>query len=168
MKRKITLAIISIIGIFALSCENNESDMTVVDLAVGISYLDSNNQDLLDPNTPNSYNTNEFKIYHLINGEKELFFKSNLDYPNGYFVYKESNMEYYEIRITGINDFDDSRENDEYETITLLKLSSNETDTIKCLIRKSNNSYTCRKVYYNSNQVWDWYDGIARNFIINK
>ena len=167
MKKNIILLII-LIMIVALSCDKDENVMTIIDLALDISYIDSNGQYLLDSNTPNSYNTDEIKIYHYKNGEKVLFYMSNLDYSKGYFVYKATDMEYYTIRITQPNEFDETETGSDYEAVTFLELRSTETDTIKCLIRKGNNSIVCRKVYYNSNLVWAWEDGVARNFTIEK
>lgn len=167
MNKKFILVAILII-VIAIGCEKEENTTFDVNVGMRISYIDSQKQDLLDPNISNSYNTDEFKIYHYKNGEKVLFSMSNLDYPKGYYVFKEADMQYYMLTITEPNFYNEAKSIEEYEAITFLELSSNETDTIKCVIRTSDNSYDCRKVYYNNNLVWAWEDGIARQFTIEK
>ncbi|MBI9055997.1 MAG: hypothetical protein JEY96_19405 [Bacteroidales bacterium] len=166
MKKNFIIQLI-LFMVIVLSCDKEEDIMLDVDLGVGISYIDGLGQDLLDPNNPNSYDTDQFKIYHYKNGEKVLFQMANLDNPKGYFVFKEANMEYYRLAISEPNSYTEE-ESEEYETLTLLELSSTETDTINIVIRKGNNFLETRKVYYNNILVWAWEDAKARNFIIEK
>ena len=168
MKKKLILTLIFAIAIIALGCEKDNINMTNVDIGSLISYLDSTGQDLLDPNTSNAYNIDDIKVFHYINNEKILFSRGNLDNSKGFFVSKDLGMEYYMLALAQVNDYNETGSNYEYETITFLELRSNETDTIKCLIRLGENSYICRRVHYNSNLVWAWEDIVPREFIIQK
>jgi hypothetical protein len=168
MKKKIFLFVIFIFGIITLGCDKDENDVTYVDTVIDISYVNSNRQDLLDADTPNSYNSDDIKIYHYINNEKILFSRGNLTYPSGFFIYKEMDMEYYMLRITEPNGTNEDGINSDYEAITLIELNTNETDTIKCVFRKGDNFFLCRSVHYNSNPVWTWEDNVPRKFTIQK
>lgn len=182
MKKEIILFVVLIVCIIATGCDKNGNDMMVVDTAVSISYLDSNGQDLLDPETPNSYNIDKFKIYHYRNGEKILFYRWHLDYPYGFYIHKGTivdslplqhwpagcPIENYYLSITATNENVEARDSSEFESITLIELNANETDTINRTIRKVHNSLWCRKVLYNGILVWSWEDNTTRVFTIEK
>ena len=160
----ITMLLLLIIG----SCKNKENDMTVVDLVIDIRYINSEQVDLLNPSNTGSYNIDLMNLYHYKNGKKELFYMGNLDYPKGIYFFQYVNNDQYILRISQPNDYDDSRNKIEYETITLLELNANETDTISCLIEQGFNSYVCKRVKYNSRLVWSWEDQTQRMFTIEK
>lgn len=182
MKKEIILFVVLIVGIIATGCDKNGNDMIVVDVGVNITYLDSNGQDLLNPETPNSYNIDKFKIYHYRNGEKILFYRWHLDCQYGFRVGKRtivdsSWMQYwpagclienYYLTITATNDYVENHDSSEFESITLIELNANETDTINRTIRKVHNSLWCRKVLYNGILVWSWEDNTTRVFTIEK
>ena len=145
-----------------MSCEKEDNDITNVDTNIDIAFIDSEGLDLLDPSNPNAYDKDQIKIYQLKDSKKELFFEGNLDYPNGYFIFKEGDMEFYNIRILATGVLEDS-----IATI-YLELDSNNTDTINSYIEKGNNSYICKKVLYNGLLVWKYENSNPRQFVIEK
>lgn len=166
--KAINLIIIVAIAFFMSNCNKENTDMTVVDLGIYISFIDNNGTDLLNPNNDVSYKENEIKVFHLLNGKKELFYKSNLDHPNGFFIVHDEKISNYYYLGVGVNDYDNGSTANPYEAITLLELSENVTDTITCKIEKGENSLLTRQVTYNGKVVWDWDDNTERRITIKK
>lgn len=165
----IKLLVITTIVFLINSCEKEKNDMTIVELTMDISYKDHNGVDLLDPIKENSFKKEQINLYHYIDGESKLFYQENLDYQKGFNIYKEEGIsDYYYLRITAPNDYDNGLEMNPYEAITLLELDENIIDTIKCKIEKGENSLVCKQIIYNDIVVWDWEDNIERRFTIIK
>lgn len=166
--KMIKLLIVASIVFLTNSCEKENNDMTVVELTMDISYRD-NNIDLLDPEQENAFTKEQIELYHYVDGESKLFYQENLDDQKGFNIFKEEVIsDYYYLRITAPNDYDNGAETNPYETITLLKLDDSITDTIKCKIEKGENSLVCKQIIYNGNVVWAWEDNTVRRFTIQK
>jgi len=154
-----SLFILLPIAFVLFSCHKKNDDKTIIDTSIAISLKDNNGNDLLNPNNPNSYNTNTIKILYEIDGTQIEFYDSKLDYPKGYYIYKHEN----EYRIVIFPNDNDSQAN----PITYIKWNDIDTDTIKCKVDRKHNSEICTKVWYNGNLVWNNYD-TERFFTITK
>ena len=139
--------------------DNNDSTKStkdvIVDEATIIGYKNVLGQDLLDTATQNHFSTDNIHVYYLINGIKTEVNYPGLDYPHNFFISKDNSLNQNFLTIFLETD------------TTLLELNKNITDTITCVIEKSNSSMIVRKVWYNGILKWDNYD-IAREFIIIK
>ncbi len=167
--KMIKLLVITTIIFLINSCEKGKNDMTIVELNMDISYKTHNGVDLLDPVNENSFKEDQINLYHYNNGESKLFYQENLDYPKGFYIYKEEGLsDYYYLRITAPNDYDNGSELNPYEAITLIELDESIIDTIKCKIEKGANSLVCKQIIYNDSLVWDWEDNTERRFTIIK
>ncbi|HKK62404.1 MAG TPA: hypothetical protein VJ951_07585 [Bacteroidales bacterium] len=167
--KMIKLFLITTIILIISSCEKEKNDMTIVELSMEISYKTHNDVDLLNPENENSFNEEQIKLYHYAEGESNLFYQENFHHPNGFYIYKEKGLsEYYYLRISEPNDYDNGSELNPYEAITLLELDEGVVDTIKCKIEKGENSLICKQIIYNNDIVWDWDDYTERRFTIIK
>jgi len=167
--KMIKVIIIVFLAIILNGCEKNKSDMTIVDIVMDISYINTNGTDLLDSLSEEAFDTDLIKIYHVTDETKTLFYQDHLTSQKGYFVYKEEGFhDKYFIKITAPNDEDNGSEENPYETTTLIELDTNIIDTINCRVKKGDNSLVCKQIKYNSNIVWDWDDNVERRFTIVK
>ena len=125
----------------------------VYSIAVDISFLNNQGQDLLNSNTPDYYNYKNFELYYLVKDE----IVSVADYDslliNGMMLVTESNP-YYLRCFTYANENDGViSESDGVITgisYTYLKLNDTETDTIKTEWESiKNKSFVNTKVWYN-------------------
>lgn len=140
-----------IIILFCSACSSDDnSDQMIVDTSINLSIRDSEGNDLLDPQTDNSYKESEIKLFYLKNGEEMEIFNSNLDYPKGFFIYKQENE--FRMRI-----FPHTEMGEKFPT-TYIKWNNSDIDTVKCNIEKTTSSEICTKVWFNNNIVWEAYE----------
>lgn len=136
-----------VIGLLMLIACNKNEDTVVRDTAFKIEYVDSESNDLLDPNTSNYYKWDKIRLYPDINNLEEPFYSEMLDNEYGYRVIKEIDMEYYQIIITEVSD----NEGNPF----LIKLYDNDTDTIECQVKKYDGNAVTEKIWYNGELKWD-------------
>lgn len=130
------------------SCNSDESEQFIIDTDINIAVKNSDGNDLLDSDSPNSIDENSIKIIYEINGEQVEVNDTDLDYSRGFFIYQHENE--YRIRI-----FPNTSQSTEYP-VTYIKWD--DTDTIKVDIERNRNSEICNKVWFNENLVWEAYE----------
>ncbi len=135
--------------IFA-SCNLDDNEQVIIDTDINISVKDVDGNDLLNTNSPNSLNQNEFKIFYEIDGEQIEINDENLDYSKGFFVYQHESE--FRIRI-----FPNTNKGVSYP-ITYIKWREMDIDTLKCEIDRNRSSEICKKVWFNDELVWQTYD----------
>jgi hypothetical protein len=144
MKKLILIAI----SIIIYSCnESQQEDSYNLYVGVEFSIINSENEDLLNPESTNKIDVDKIRIYHLINGKKTYYFKGNLDSPKGFKVYKHENE--YRIGIA-LNHTETSA-----KPITYIEWNENDTDTIEATFKSSNSSLIQQKIWLNGKEVWE-------------
>lgn len=142
--------LIVLVAFSIISC-SSEDIKNAVFISGGVEFnvLDIQGNDLLNPQIESNFNNTEnIKIYFVINGEAVLFDKPNLDLPKGYLIYKKENEDVYRMGL-----FVNLEGN---TTTTLIKWNNTETDTIKCEIERKGNYYiSVSKVWYNNVLKYD-------------
>ncbi|ACT92120.1 hypothetical protein [Dyadobacter fermentans] len=140
-------------------CKDKKINSVNIDTNIDIVLVNSSGANLIEQNEISDSN---IKVYYLINGKKELYFKGNLDYPRGYAIVKDSeNRNIFRLY-----------PNDNQETpITLIEFPNSDIDTIQCDFNKSGSSTICTQVSYNDvikwNKTGDQYEK-SRTFTITK
>lgn len=143
------------IFLIAMSCKNdNEICCVVISLGADISLTNNAGDDLLNPESPNSFKKNSIKVYHLINGEEKRAGNDDLIYEdaNGIFRYRT---------------FVNYEGNDEYP-ITYIDWSETDRGTIKSEISKNGSNIIAIKFWYNGELVWDAENEHAPEFTVIK
>lgn len=149
--------------IMLISCDNNGSS-DYMDTGIGVSIKDQQNNDLLNPETLNTYNTDSIAIFYLINGgeiEHEEYFESRdiyLDNPKGYSIYQENG----EYRIGISTNISNPNPNDDNLYTTYVKWNNSDTDTIDCEIEDNSYGVIVTKVIFNGEIVWQSSFGTER------
>ena len=133
-----------------MACSRNEEPKNEsVSISTNIDLLikDVSGQDLLNASTPNTLNTNNIKLFYLVNGQPQEVYNPNLSYPRNYFIFDYSLYNSNAIRV-----FPNDKSSDEFP-ITYIRWNESDTDTIKCHYLKGSSgagSYiVCDKVWYN-------------------
>ena len=139
MKKQIYLLFVLFLVIMFASCTEKvkptpNPDYMNYGIAVDISFLNNQGQDLLNSNTPDYYNYKNFELYYLVKDEMVSAADYDSQLGNGMMLVTESNP-YYLRCFTYANENDGViSESDGVVTgisYTYLKLNDSETDTMK-------------------------------------
>jgi hypothetical protein len=77
--------------VFLLACKEQVYSPSTRDTGIAIAYKNSNNQDLLDPATPNSLKEEDIDLFYLPNnGQKTRIYNPGYDIPKGFRITKAS------------------------------------------------------------------------------
>ncbi|MFD2037601.1 hypothetical protein ACFSKL_22595 [Belliella marina] len=143
------LIVITISTLF--SCSNtDEMDEQYFNLYAGLEFsiFNDQNEDLLNPGNPNHLNTDDIRLFYVINGESQEFYKGSLDNPRGYSI--DENEGIYRIGI-----FLNYSETED-KPITYIQWNNNiETDTIEVSYRRSQHSIIQETIWLNGEQIWE-------------
>ncbi|WDF64188.1 hypothetical protein [Flavobacterium sp. KACC 22763] len=141
---------ILLITLFSVSCDSNpfkeESiDGFSLDAFVDFSIVNSKNEDLLNPNNPDSYDRSKIKILFLLDGKLVPQYKGNLDYPNFFTIYQNSDR--YVIRV--FLNYDEGEKFPE----TYIQWNENEKDIVKVEYSRTKNSISKKNVWFNDQAI---------------
>ena len=144
-----------LIILLAIGCnKDDDCGCTIISLDANISLKNTVGEDLLDPNSSNSYKKEDIRIYHLINGEQKRAGIDDVIYKDIDSIYRYRTFVNYEG-------------NDEYP-VTYIDWSETDRDTIKSEIYRTDNQTRAIKIWYNGELMWDVADGGAPDFTIVK
>ena len=122
-----------------ISCEKKNSN-DYVSLDMDITVLNNEGDNLLSGS--GIYNKNNINIYHIVNGQPQLYYDPNLKADKGFLLIddgKGKNM----IRV-----FANYIAN-EPSTLTLIKFGNSKMDTIKCEFSVEGSSLSTSKIWFN-------------------
>lgn len=138
-----------LVFILFLSCSDNEDCCSLIsgnDTLFEFSVVNQNEEDLLNANITNTYNSNSIKLYNLINGNEVLINIPNSDMPNGYTIFTKDGLNL--IRTF----FDESS----LIVNGIIEWNVNNRDTISLeMVQQSENVKRLIKIKYNNKIVWD-------------
>jgi hypothetical protein len=151
-KIKILVLLFMILG---LSCTEDEpiTEDVFISHDVKISLADQQGLDLLDPNNPNAINSDNIKIFHMIDGELKKFSKYLMK------IYKPSELGFNENYVFYLGYTSPSYyTHEKEEPITYIQWNETDMDTVRCQYQYTSNSIICTKVWFNEIVVWDMDD----------
>ncbi|MFD2034013.1 hypothetical protein ACFSKL_04380 [Belliella marina] len=144
------------------SCSNtDEIDELNFTLIAGLEFsiFNAQNEDLLNPGNPNHLNTDDIRLFYVINGESQEFFKGNLDNPRGYLIGEHEGI--YRIGIY-LNHAET-----EDRPITYIQWNNNiETDTIEVSYRKIQHAVIQETIWLNGEQIWEIGDNTSDPYFV--
>ena len=140
--------LLSLIFIILFGCSNDKDPEAkigyIYDVGLGIFLEDSNGNNLIDTE---GYDSSKYRIYSKKNGELEMFYNYFSDSPFGYSVGTING------RVQcGINLINDSTVE---ISETYIKWNETDMDTISTFIERTQYSTKAKKIWYNSDLVWD-------------
>jgi hypothetical protein len=128
-----------------LSCNNdNIIKGVIVDVGVNIFLKDEQGENLL--NTSN-YNSDNFKIFHEIDGQKIEVYNPLMDSPKGFSIINENNLKYINLSM--------NMDENVAIPITYIQWNDTDTDTLKTTYSRKENSVIWNKLWLNNKVVWD-------------
>ena len=148
MKKILFILIITFFG-----CSKNDKEMNyntfVLNNKVEVNILDKDGNDLLNSH----YSFEYMKLYYIIDNNKIEVLNEQLDNPRNLKLI--NNVNPYGLRIytnDGLEEFIEEKDRVKYgESINLLELNGNETDTIKTeWISVKDKYFKVTKIWYNS------------------
>lgn len=145
-----------IILLIVLSSCNSDNNMQETNIEAGIEFylLDSNGNDLLDPNNPNSIDLGILRVYEIINGEEVEINNPNLDGPRGFVLFEPEGI-YDKYRLSlGLNTTEITN------PTTIVKWTTTDTDIFKSEYNRGDNFIICTKILLNDEVVWQTEDGL--------
>lgn len=161
MKKILYFLILTIL----LGCNTND-DIKCLSYYVGTSVrfqvLDDEGKDMLDPKTPNHFDTSKIRIFYLLNNVKHEFYKGHLTNSRGYMIYEPENEKASRIAIH-LNTEDKSK-----KTTTYVQWNEKITDTIEATFEITDCYIKRNKVWYNGKLIWDTTEDEGHNLIIRK
>ncbi len=155
--KKFILFIFTGVLLLLAACTKKDSSKIWVNTTIGLSYVDQNGKDLLNPQTPSAYNLNDFRLYYMKNGKKTLFFRGNLDNPFGYSpAWYSPGSGLYRFALFFPADS------------CTLQLSDGTADTFKINVLQKNGSQLLQKVWMNGRLIWEASSLKEQYFIVHK
>ena len=122
----------------------------LVDVGVGLLYKNQSGN-LFGPENP-VYTAGDVKIYNLIAGKEVLFYQSNLDHPAGFDVSRVDSLKANILNVMVNHQLEGAHNT----TTTIVKISDNIVDTLKCEIAKPNAaSSIVTKIWLSGKLKWD-------------
>lgn len=145
MKR--IVVILSLIS--CISCEKSDdvTDQYNLDVGIEFSIQNSNNEDLLDPQTPEHINTNQIKLFYLLEGKKQEVYDSNMDNPRNFLIYKHENE--YRIGITPNFSEESSK------PVTYIQWNDADIDTIEVSYERTPRAVIQKEIWLNGDLIWE-------------
>ncbi len=129
--------------------------------AIEVSLFNTENEDLLDPENPNHWDTSKFKLFYVIDGKKqEVNYGPLMDYPKGYHVFKHANE--YRVSIS----LNESEMED--RSITYIQWNDKDIDTIESSLERLRTGVRLKVVSLNGKQVWKLKSDTAPYFVLTK
>ncbi|WP_316634223.1 hypothetical protein [uncultured Flavobacterium sp.] len=145
--KKIVLICLSVF--FLSSCNSPEENIIAgfnLDASLDIVVTNSNGDDLLNPDTPNSYDQSKIRILYLVKG-KLINEPNGTDYPRNFLMYKQDNRNVIRVFL--------NNSNEEQYPETYIQWSENNTDIVKIEYNRTRNSITKKTVWLNDKLVSD-------------
>jgi hypothetical protein len=132
-----------------------------IDVSLEFSVLNSQNEDLLNPENPNHLDITKIKLFYVIDGEMQEVYNPRMDHPRNFRIYQHENE--YRIGVT-LNLTETSE-----KPITYIQWNDTDTDTIEVTIKRTQNSTIHDEIWLNGIHVWELGDyTIEPYFVLRK
>lgn len=141
------------IVIWLLNCSNHDNNETeqlpqfTFYAFAEFSITNSQNEDLLDPTSPNHISTENISLLYVINGLKQETYHPFISNPKKFYIYKHQNE--YRIRV-----FMNITETSE-KPITYIQWNEMDTDTIETIYKRTNGSIIQQTIWLNGKKIWE-------------
>lgn len=145
MKKIIITLIVTTLFACSKSDDVNEQHYNL-DASVEFSIFNTQNEDLLNPETLNHININNIRLFYVINGKSQEFYNGKLDFPRGYRI--ETYKGIYIIKLF-LN-----YSSEENNSITYVQWDNIDTDTIEVSYKKTKNAILQDTIWLNDEQIW--------------
>jgi hypothetical protein len=149
-KLLIILIITTLLGCDKSDNSDNSNELIYgynIDVSIEFSVLNSQNEDLLNPENPNHLDVKKIKLFYIIDGEKKGIYNTFMDNPRNFRVYEHEN----EYRIGVSLNLTETSE----KPITYIQWNDTDTDTIEVTIKRTPHSTLSEEIWLNGMHVWE-------------
>ncbi len=154
------IVFLAIISLFACDKSDDISPGFIVSIEFDFSVFNSQDEDLLDPTTPNHIEEDDIRLFYEIDGKILGVYNPYMDNPRNFMIYEHENE--YRIKVV-LNDSDATE-----ETITHIQWNDDDTDVIKATFTRTRNIVSVSRVWLNDIEIWDSNDSENRYYILIK
>jgi hypothetical protein len=157
----IIFIIITVLGCDKSDNLNEREYNSIIDVSLAFSVLNSQNEDLLNPENPNHLDVTKIKLFYVIDGEMKEVYNTRMDNPRNFLIYEHQN----EYRIGVSLNLTETSE----KPITYIQWNDTDTDTIEVTIKRTPSSTIGDEIWLNGIHVWEMGDGtIDPYFVLRK
>lgn len=150
MIKKLLLFLVSIAFFSCDSTNENRCLSYFYSVSVDFYVLNTQGEDLLNPKNPNCLDVSKIKLFYIVNGVSQEYFRPNLDASRGFIILKPEEGSNYRIRIM-MNDLDKSE-----KKITYVQWNEMDKKDIFESTLEITECYTeIKKVWFNGKLLWD-------------
>ena len=142
MKR---LALLFSFIVLLAECTKNADPQVVVYNMVEFKVVDSNGNDLLDPENVDQIDESQIKVFYKVDGQWQEVFDANMDYPRNFFIYQGEYS--YRMRVF-LNDTESG-----VLPETLIQWSDSDADTIQAEFNRTSSSIVLQKIWLNGDPI---------------
>jgi len=153
--------------IIMTNCNNDDIDSQTgynLESQIQIYYKKTNGDNLLDDNTVNHLNFNDFKLFYEVNGNVTEVNDPNADYRKNMEIVTSGTPAPTLYLFTNndlSNIVSDAGKEKIVENVAYIQLSETDTDTIRTHSKTSKGYFLVSKVWYNDKLAWEReYEGI--------
>ncbi|HEY9114927.1 MAG TPA: hypothetical protein VIN10_09500 [Bacteroidales bacterium] len=141
------IAIFAVITLFACNKTNDPADYFNLYAGCEFSVFNTQNEDLLDTTSANHLKASEIKLFYQIDGENNLVFNADMQFPKGFHIFKHENEYRIGIWLNHTETTD--------KPVTYIQWNENDTDTIEVIYNRTPNSIVQNKIWLNGVLVWE-------------
>lgn len=146
------LIVVIVAVTFCISCSNSTEPETA-DVAqpspdIGLSFVDEDGKDLLNPEHPNHWNEDNLDVYYLQDGEKVRVYDDMMDYPESFKIFYAGDQDRYTMQLWTSSYVEDGH------TTTFIEFPDGKMDTIKIKVHSVEGSLLAQKIWYNGELSW--------------
>ena len=141
------LLFLAITALFACDKSNDISPGFIVSIEFDFSVFNSQDEDLLDPATPNHIEEDDIRLFYEIDGKILGVYNPYMANPRNFMIYEHENE--YRIKVV-LNDSDATE-----ETITHIQWNDDDTDIIKARFTRTENIVRVNRIWLNDTLIWD-------------
>ena len=124
---------------------------TIISAHLDLRLLDLQGNDHLNPASPGAVDLSKIKVYYVIDGKEQLFYRGNLTAARGYLVYapEETGERYYSLRLFF------NIESKEEVTTTIVDWGDGHRDVFKVAFIRKENRISQRSIWLNDSLIFD-------------
>ena len=124
---------------------------TIITAHLDLRLLDMQGNDRLNPASPGAVDLSKIKVYYVIDGKEQLFYRGNLTAARGYLVHapEGARERYYSLRLFF------NIESKEEVTTTIVDWGDGHRDVFKVAFIRKKNRISQRSIWLNDSLIFD-------------
>ncbi len=141
------LILLTLITLFACNSDDDNDETKLigvyVDVGIDLTVINSDGEDLLNPNNPNHLDLDKIRVFYEIDGELQNMYDPNMNAPRMFWVVKHDHENFYRMKLT-LN-----AKETESKPKTILQWDDGSRDTFETTFERTSNTLIKKKLWLN-------------------